>query len=142
MSNGKESGMSFDYGKELRISCNDDDLSQNEVNDLMNVLNDNVDESFEELIKENKEYIFNQSIRQYAMIKLEDNYRERLKEFIVNAKSKEEIELANKQLDEEYLIYLGEIPNMIGHCIVVGKSGTIYSPMHVKNYIEMTEDEI
>lgn len=41
------------------------------------------------------------------------------------------------------LIYLGEIPNMPGHCVVAGTcSGRIYSGYHIETFIEVAEDDI
>ena len=40
-------------------------------------------------------------------------------------------------------IFLGEIPNMPGHCVVVEhKSGRIYSGYHTDRFKEIDEDEI
>jgi hypothetical protein len=39
-------------------------------------------------------------------------------------------------------IFLGEIVQMPGHCIVVGmKDGKIYNGYHTENFIELTENE-
>ena len=44
---------------------------------------------------------------------------------------------------DQPLIFLGEIPNMPGHCIVVGvKSGRIYSGYHTENFVELSADEV
>lgn len=40
-------------------------------------------------------------------------------------------------------IYLGEIPNMLGHCIVMDRfDGTMHVGFHIENFKEMTEDEM
>lgn len=39
-------------------------------------------------------------------------------------------------------IYLGEIVNMPGHCIVADKAGRVYYGYHVENFVELTEDEV
>ncbi len=40
-------------------------------------------------------------------------------------------------------IYLGEIPNMPGHCVVAEQtSGKVHSGFHIENFVEMEEDEI
>lgn len=39
-------------------------------------------------------------------------------------------------------VFLGEIPNMEGHCIVADKkSGTLFCGYHTENFIEIPEDE-
>ena len=39
-------------------------------------------------------------------------------------------------------IYLGEIPNMPGHCIVVDyKSGKFHAGYHTENFTEIPQDE-
>lgn len=54
-----------------------------------------------------------------------------------------EYELYFKPLmDERYLVYLGEIPQMRGHCVVAGHSGRVYSCYHTSDFIELTEDEV
>ena len=41
---------------------------------------------------------------------------------------------------DNVFIYLGEIPNMLGHCIVVGAfTGKVYSRIHIDNFVEITE---
>jgi len=43
--------------------------------------------------------------------------------------------------DEPY-IFMGEIVQMPGHCIVIEmKSGRIYSGYHTEDFIELSEDE-
>ena len=43
----------------------------------------------------------------------------------------------------EALIFLGEIPNMPGHCVVIAhRSGKIYSCYHTDHFIEMTDEEV
>jgi hypothetical protein len=39
-------------------------------------------------------------------------------------------------------VFLGEIPNMLGHCIIIDhKTGQIFSGYHIENFREVTEDE-
>ena len=46
-------------------------------------------------------------------------------------------------LKEETFIFLGEIPNMKEHCVIVGRlSGRIYSGYHIQDFEELTENEI
>ncbi len=38
-------------------------------------------------------------------------------------------------------VFLGEIPNMPGHCVVAEHpKGIIYSGYHIENFVELTED--
>lgn len=39
-------------------------------------------------------------------------------------------------------IFLGEIPNMRGHCIVMDDKGKNYIGYHTENFIELTDDEL
>jgi hypothetical protein len=39
-------------------------------------------------------------------------------------------------------IFLGEIPNMPGHCIVFDlKTGRMFAPYHTENFVELSRDE-
>ncbi len=46
-------------------------------------------------------------------------------------------------MDPEHVyIYLGEIPNMEGHCVVLdNRDGQIYSGYHIELFTEISEDE-
>ena len=40
-------------------------------------------------------------------------------------------------------IYLGEIPNLPGHCVIAGiTTGKIYSGYHIENFRVATEEEL
>jgi hypothetical protein len=40
-------------------------------------------------------------------------------------------------------IFLGEIPNMPGHCVTANyKTGQIYSGWHTNQFVEIPEDEV
>ena len=39
-------------------------------------------------------------------------------------------------------IYMGEIPNMGGHCIVMDDNGKHYVGYHTENFVELTDDEL
>ena len=40
-------------------------------------------------------------------------------------------------------IFVGEIPNMPGHCVVVNpKTEKMYSGYHIENFVELKEDEL
>ena len=40
------------------------------------------------------------------------------------------------------LLFLGQIPNMPGHCVVVDKHGRVSFGWHVENFVELTEEEV
>ncbi len=66
-----------------------------------------------------------------SMVMLEDWYIEHLKKINNNVFGKDTL-----------FIYLGEIPNMKGHCVVIGHgSGKIYSGYHIEDFRLVTEDE-
>jgi len=71
----------------------------------------------------------NNKPRQYALVKLTDE------EIAAHEKSFSKVE------NNRY-IYMGEIPNMPGHCIVAGVvSGKTYTGMHIKSYEEVDADD-
>lgn len=44
--------------------------------------------------------------------------------------------------ENDRYIFLGEIPNMPGHCVVIEyNKGKIYSGYHTSNFIELSEEE-
>ncbi len=42
----------------------------------------------------------------------------------------------------EPLLFIGEIVNMPGHCIVANKKGEVHYGYHTENFIELREDEV
>lgn len=72
--------------------------------------------------------------RQYALVKVADSY----KAFLKKKKIK------NCPLTkEDVFVFLGEIPNMRGHCVVAGhKSGRIVSGYHIEDFVEIPKEEI
>jgi len=42
----------------------------------------------------------------------------------------------------EQVIYLGEIPNCLSHCVVVKHSGEVVWMVHTNDFRELTEDEL
>ncbi|HQL49936.1 MAG TPA: hypothetical protein PLR91_01975, partial [Kiritimatiellia bacterium] len=71
--------------------------------------------------------------RQYSLVKVAQWYLDFLKE-----KKIQDCPLSQ----EKTFIFLGEIPNMQGHCVVVGqKSGKVFCGYHIEDFIELTEDE-
>ena len=43
--------------------------------------------------------------------------------------------------DRRY-VFLGEIPNFGGHCIVSDGNGKMYTGFHLENFIELTHNEL
>jgi len=80
-------------------------------------------------------------IRQYARITLADWYKDEMKKINFDMFEKEKYGKGDRAI--VILVYLGEIPNMQGHCVVAGwMSGRVYSGFHTENFREMTmEDE-
>jgi len=71
--------------------------------------------------------------RQYSLVKVLQWYLDFLKE-----KNIQDCPLSQ----EKTFIFLGEMPNMRGHCVVVGqKTGKVFCGYHIENFIELTEDE-
>lgn len=71
-------------------------------------------------------------MRQYAFIKLTEDF----KTAMANDKD-------HPIMQEDVFIYFGEIPNMLGHCVVSGhKSGRVFSGYHIDNFQELTEEEL
>ena len=68
--------------------------------------------------------------RQHALVRLAKEHKNWLES---NDKS-------SPLLSHEVFVYLGEIPNMRGHCIVVGHPhGAVMSGYHVDNFEEVPE---
>ena len=43
---------------------------------------------------------------------------------------------------DEVYVFFGEIPNMLGHCVVANhKTGKIYSGYHIENFSEVDEQQ-
>lgn len=43
--------------------------------------------------------------------------------------------------EDDVFVFLGEIKQMPGHCIVAGKDGRVIWGYHTENFVELTEDE-
>jgi hypothetical protein len=70
-------------------------------------------------------------MRQYALVELANDFKKAM------ATDKD-----HPIMQENAFIYFGEIPNMLGHCVVSGhKSGKIFSGYHIENFQEITEEE-
>lgn len=71
--------------------------------------------------------------RQYSLIRVVPEYKEEMKkswkpDFVL--------------LKSDVFVFLGEIPNMKGHCIVAAHpNGPIVSGWHIENFEEVPEDE-
>jgi hypothetical protein len=62
-----------------------------------------------------------------------------IKSSLLREDAREVIEM----LDSNRFIYLGEIPNMRGHCIVVDiLNKKILHGYHIENFVELDEDEV
>jgi len=97
-----------------------------------------LDLSESELVKETKKEMKKaMEPRPSAMVKITNDYRKSLLG-IPNPT------LTIKQmLDESYFIYIGEIPQMKGHCTVMGKEGgVVYTGYHIEDFVELTDEEI
>jgi hypothetical protein len=42
----------------------------------------------------------------------------------------------------EHLLFLGEIIEMIGHCVIVNRDGKVFWGYHTDNFVALTDDEI
>jgi hypothetical protein len=72
--------------------------------------------------------------RQYSLVRVEDWYKEHL---VKGGNAKHP--LAKGDL----FVFLGEIPNMPGHCVVIDHStGKVYSGFHIENFHEVKPEEI
>ena len=71
--------------------------------------------------------------RQYSLVKVAQWYLD-----FLNEKKIKDCPLSQ----EKTFIFFGEIPNMQGHCVVVGhKTGKVFSGYHIEDFVELTEDE-
>lgn len=71
---------------------------------------------------------------QYSLIRLTEWYRNFLRESCNNS---------HDLLRSDFFIYLGEIPNMKGHCVVAqhGGKGKIISGYHIEDFEVVPVDE-
>jgi hypothetical protein len=86
------------------------------------------------------------AIRQYAIIKLTQVYRDRMMEYHVSEhytgdNTKWGEGFYTEFLAQDIFIYLGEIPNMQGHVAVAGRNGKVYFGFHPEDFEEVAEDE-
>ena len=64
------------------------------------------------------------SLRQYALIEFTEEFTNAMR-----------TDKEHPIMKEKVLIYLGEIPNMRGHCVVIGhESCRIFSGYHIENF--------
>ena len=74
------------------------------------------------------------TLRQYALVKVTPAS----KTFLAKSGNGE-----SPLLDDSVFVYLGEIPNMPGHCVVAGhKTGRVLSGFHTDNFVELKDSEI
>ena len=64
--------------------------------------------------------------RQYSLVKLTDEVKNDYSSLVL----------------WKHLLFLGEIPNMRGHCAVVDGSGAIKIGYHTENFVELNEEEV
>ena len=70
--------------------------------------------------------------RQYSLVK-----------FDYSGMTDEWVKEYKKIFDVDIFIYLGEIPNMPGHCVLLRHSdGAHFFGYHIENFVELTEDEV
>ena len=68
-------------------------------------------------------------LRQYALVKLREDCKHGYEKTPI--------------YNEGTLIYLGEIPNMLGHAVFAGaESGKLYSGYHPESFRELTDEEV
>ena len=79
--------------------------------------------------------------RNLSRVKITKSYRDILDGFIANA-NPIGYELYTAFLAENHFIFLGEIPNQEGHCVLLGKSGRLYDGFHNEDFEELNEDEV
>ena len=73
------------------------------------------------------------AIKQLSIVKLEDWYIDHLKKY--NDRYRFTCDTS--------FIYLGEIPNLPGYCVIAGTTtGKIYSGYHIENFRVATEEEV
>ncbi len=69
-----------------------------------------------------------------SLVKLEPTYKKWLKEHLSDSPLLKE---------KDTFMFMGEVANMKGHCIVIGmESDTIYKNFHTDDFIELTEEEV
>ena len=69
--------------------------------------------------------------KKLSVVMLEEKYREYIKT------------IDDRFDKDKFFIYLGEIPNMLGHCVVIGmKSEKIFMGYHIEDFRLPTEDEL
>ena len=64
--------------------------------------------------------------RQYSLVKVKDSAHQDVKDYFE---------------DVHIIIFLGEIPNMIGHCVISADDTTLIS-FHTDDFQELSEDEV
>lgn len=80
--------------------------------------------------------------RKLSLVTLKDDIRMGLADADPDSSFFKELQTrGNKQIP--VLVYMGEIPNMTGHVVVVGNvTGKIFSGYHVDLFRELTDEEV
>lgn len=73
--------------------------------------------------------------KQNQVVRVKQRYRD-----ILRGEGLKDHPLASKELAR--VLYLGEIPNMPGHCIIVTTSGDVMWGFHTEDFEEIPEDEV
>ena len=81
-----------------------------------------------------------------SLVKLSQWYRDYMGEYMESEhwhgdKSKWGDGYYTEFLAQDKFIYLGEIPNMPGHCVIVGMNGRTYFGFHTDDFQELDENE-
>ena len=78
--------------------------------------------------------------RNLSRVKLTQSYRDILEDCITTYNTARD-EFYKSFLAEDTFIFLGEIPNQRGHCVLLGKSGRMYDEFHTDDFEELSEDK-
>lgn len=72
--------------------------------------------------------------RQYSFVKFNyDSFPDGFKDSMRNA---------YPFAEKKRYIFLGEIPNLPRHCIVMDSGGKMYTGYHTENFVEIAEDDL
>lgn len=76
--------------------------------------------------------------RQYSMVKVSDFWLKTIENTCYDSDS-----LYRQAIVDNHFIFLGDIPNQQGHCIVISvKTGMVFSCYHTEDFEELSEDEV
>lgn len=80
--------------------------------------------------------------RNLSRVKLTASYRDILNDYVLKHATLVDETFYQSFLRENHFIFLGEIPNQPGHCVLLGKSGRMYDGFHTDDFEELSEDEV